>query len=539
RNNTIDSLLVLTLLLAAWAFIRATETGKLRHLLLGALIVGLGFNIKMLQAYLALPAFFALYLLGARVGWWRKIWQLAVAGIVVLAVSFSWALAVDLTPPSQRPYVGSSTDNTVTELIIGHNGLSRLLGRGRTSISLGNSSQQQPGGSGGDADQATRPQGPDGANDGTQMTPPQMTGGTDGSNSQASRRPQPPSGAGQRPSGSGPGGQPPDGGGGMGGNEIGQAGWLRLVSSPLSNEVSWLLPFGLLGVALLSVGSRLRLPVEPRHQALVLWGGWLGTELVFFSMASFFHAYYLTMLAAPLAALVGMAATELWRMRERRPRIAIGLLLLAATGTLAAQYAMAGSYVSDRWWAPIAVAALAIGALLLFIAQRHQLAPLARAGFGLAVAATLVTPLVWSTLTTTDPSPNARLPHAYAGSSGRGGGGQSRNGDQVDTSLISFLEANTQDVEYLVAVPSANEGDVYVLATGRPVLYMGGFSGSDSVVSADDLAQMVDSGKLRYVLWGGDQRGNSDLSNWIASHATIVAGFDQVGGRGTTLYELR
>ncbi|NTV65151.1 MAG: glycosyltransferase family 39 protein, partial [Oscillochloris sp.] len=49
RNNTIDSLLVLALLLAAWAFIRATETGKLRHLLLGALIVGLGFNIKMLQ----------------------------------------------------------------------------------------------------------------------------------------------------------------------------------------------------------------------------------------------------------------------------------------------------------------------------------------------------------------------------------------------------------------------------------------------------------------------------------------------------------
>src|SRR5512147_1415046 len=52
RNNTMDGMLVFLLLLAAWAFIRATETGKLRWLLVGALTVGLGFNIKMLQAFL-------------------------------------------------------------------------------------------------------------------------------------------------------------------------------------------------------------------------------------------------------------------------------------------------------------------------------------------------------------------------------------------------------------------------------------------------------------------------------------------------------
>src|SRR3972149_1472544 len=52
RNNTMDSMLVFFLLLAAWAFIRATETGKLRWVLLGAFIVGPGFNIKLLQAFL-------------------------------------------------------------------------------------------------------------------------------------------------------------------------------------------------------------------------------------------------------------------------------------------------------------------------------------------------------------------------------------------------------------------------------------------------------------------------------------------------------
>ena len=57
RNNTIDSLLVLVLLLAAWALSIAAETGRVRWLVLSALLVGLGFNIKMLEGYLVLPAF--------------------------------------------------------------------------------------------------------------------------------------------------------------------------------------------------------------------------------------------------------------------------------------------------------------------------------------------------------------------------------------------------------------------------------------------------------------------------------------------------
>src|SRR5256886_13192701 len=56
RNNTIDSTLVLVMLLGAWAVLRAAETGKLRWLLLCAVFVGLGFNIKMLEAYLVVPA---------------------------------------------------------------------------------------------------------------------------------------------------------------------------------------------------------------------------------------------------------------------------------------------------------------------------------------------------------------------------------------------------------------------------------------------------------------------------------------------------
>jgi 4-amino-4-deoxy-L-arabinose transferase-like glycosyltransferase len=128
RNNTIDSTLILALLLAAWAFIKATETRRLRYLLLGAALVAIGFNIKMLQAYLPLPAFFALYLLGSAERFWRKVGKLALATALLLVLSLSWAVVVDLTPADQRPYVGSSSDNSELSLIVGYNGVQRLLG---------------------------------------------------------------------------------------------------------------------------------------------------------------------------------------------------------------------------------------------------------------------------------------------------------------------------------------------------------------------------------------------------------------------------
>ncbi|MBA3473411.1 MAG: glycosyltransferase family 39 protein [Rubrobacter sp.] len=128
RNNNLESLLVLAVLLAAWSFILAVETGRLRWLLMGALVVGLGFNIKMLEAFLVLPAFYLLYLVAAPVSLRRRIIYLGLATVVLLVVSLSWAAVVDLTPAEQRPYVGSSYNNSVTDLMVGWNGLERLTG---------------------------------------------------------------------------------------------------------------------------------------------------------------------------------------------------------------------------------------------------------------------------------------------------------------------------------------------------------------------------------------------------------------------------
>src|SRR5204862_3206589 len=134
RNITIDSTLALVLLVGAWAVMRAAETGRLRWLLLSAAIVGIGFNIKMLEAYLVVPAYILLYLLAAPISLWKRVGHLALAGVVLLAISLSWALTVDLTPTSQRPYVGSSQDNSEMSLAFAYHGIDRLLGvfgRGR------------------------------------------------------------------------------------------------------------------------------------------------------------------------------------------------------------------------------------------------------------------------------------------------------------------------------------------------------------------------------------------------------------------------
>src|SRR5919202_494719 len=165
-NGFAVGLLIFTLLLAAWAFIKGTESRKLRFLILGAVLVGIGFNIKMMQAFLPLPTFYAPYFFGSSQGWWRKIAHLGLATLVLLPVALSWAVIVDLTPADQRPYVGSSSSNSELELIVGYNGLQRLLGglrgpggalRGRTNDQAVPNAQFPP-----QANGQTLPGGPNG-----------------------------------------------------------------------------------------------------------------------------------------------------------------------------------------------------------------------------------------------------------------------------------------------------------------------------------------------------------------------------------------
>ncbi len=524
RNNTMDATLIFTLLLAAWAFIRATETGKLKWLVGGAVLVGLGFNIKMLQAFLPLPAFYALYFLSAPVTWRRKVVQLAVTTGVLLAVSFSWIIAVDLTPADQRPYVGSSDSNSALELAIGYNGLQRLLG-----MDGGGGPNGAPGGALPEVIAA----------DGAQTTP--FAG-------DAGLRPPPPGGMGQ-PYGAmqSAGNTPPTlgadgpGAGGVFVDEIGTAGVLRLVAQPLDNENGWLLPFGLFSIGLLLVAARPRLPLPVAHQAVILWGGWLLTEVVFFSAAGFFHAYYLAMLTPPLAAMVGIGVMRLWEIRNQRQLLGTALLIGAVGATLALQIGIATRYSESLVWVLIPAAALLAGSGILLAARFvPRVSRFAAAGLVCLVMALTAVPAVWAGMTTASPVHSA-LPAAYSGDRTEMRGnppmitGQADQFGAVNPDLVAFLQANTEGMRYMLAVSSSMQGAVYVLETGRGVLYMGGFNGQDPVVDAEALQALVDAGELRYVLTGGGMPGgmiqtDSQISTWLRTSCTAVSDISTSGG---------
>ena len=333
RNNTIDSSLVLVVLLGAWAVLKAAETGKLRWLVLCAVLVGLGFNIKMLEAYLVVPAFGLVYLLGTRKSIWRRLANLALALVVLLAVSLSWAAAVDFTSASNRPWVDSTTTNSEIDLAIGYNGLQRLTGN--HSISTSSTSA--------------------------------ITSSTTANNA------------------GGPGG----GNGGPGGvSENGPTGVLRLLDTQLGSQIGWLLPLAVIGLVLAFWQTRPRFRLlDDRQRSLVLWGVWLLTTGAFFSVALFYHTYYLVMLAPAVCALAGISIAALWQAYSRPGSRTWWLLPLAVLAAAGVQIHILASYPSwSRWLTPLLVAGCALAAVCLIVFRVRPFANLRAAIVAAAVA---------------------------------------------------------------------------------------------------------------------------------------------------------
>jgi 4-amino-4-deoxy-L-arabinose transferase-like glycosyltransferase len=134
RYDNPDALLVLLLVLAAYAITRALESGRTRWLALAGALLGFGFLTKMLQAFLLLPVFALVYLIAGPPRLGRRIWQLLVGGAAVVVAAGWWVAIVMLTPAADRPYVGGSTDNNILQLTFGYNGLGRLNGNETGSV---------------------------------------------------------------------------------------------------------------------------------------------------------------------------------------------------------------------------------------------------------------------------------------------------------------------------------------------------------------------------------------------------------------------
>lgn len=551
RNNTIDNMLLMTLLFAVLALMKALDTGKLKYLLLSLFLVGVGFNVKMLEAYMIIPAVYITYVLASKISFKKRIGYLSLATVVLLIVSLSWAIIVDMTPQSMRPYVGSSTDNSELELIIGHNGLERLgLGRntgfgGGFGGRVGNFNGGEFRRNFGDFNGQFNRQSNQGTSQLSTSVDTVSSATKNGSSSNATQN-TPPANQGNFPRFNGQNAPNPNfaGGnfgrsngnrGGMGGMFGGdeKASVLRLFSNnSLSDQIIWLFPMAIFGFLAELLRKRLKRPFDDgRKLSLILWISWLVPVFIYFSFTTgMFHPYYLTMMAPPIAALTGIGIVSMWEMyQEGGAKSWLLPLSLVADGLvelLILYYHYNTSNLTK--YIMLSVAVLSIGSavvLSLMIFAKNGGFKVKKAMLTVGVIGLLIAPTIWSATTLFYPM-NGTMPSAGLElSTGRNrfdfGGGDINS--STNSKLISFLEKNKGSAKYLLVVSSSQSADSIIIKTGEPVMALGGFSGSDNILTLSQFKELVKKGEVRYVMTGGMGRGsNSEIMNWVRENGKLV-----------------
>lgn len=502
RTNNVDSLLVFTLLSATWFLFKAVKTKKWIGSVAAFALIGVGFNIKMLQAYMVLPAFYLFYWIAFRVQWKQKLKGLAVSTVVLLLVSLSWPVVVDSIPKADRPYIGSSQTNSVLELAFGYNGMSRLTGNGgpgggnRDGSGLRNDRQGQQ-----------------------ELGQNQVTGSQmpsfDGNNQWGTAR-----------DGRFAGGQGGPGGAGGGGMfNTGTAGPLRLFQSQLSGQISWFLPFALLAAIGLLIGIRRKQSLTDKQKEALFWLAWLLPMMGFFSIAGFFHTYYLIMLAPAIAALTGAGWVELYGFFRNHENWKRWLLPVGLLGTTGFQLFILTPYtkqIGSTGLIVIGGLGTVLALILLVLRKKEKLTQFAAVG---GILILLAAPLYWAA-TPLLYGGNSMIPEAgpQLQSSGNRWGATST---RFNTQLLTYLTSHNTGEKFLFATTNAGTAEPYIIQTGKAVMAMGGFSGSDPILTVDQVKQMVQNKEVKYFLIsaggpGGDRGGSSEVLTWIKANGKEI-----------------
>ncbi|SNX53585.1 glycosyltransferase family 39 protein [Thermoanaerobacterium sp. RBIITD] len=537
RNNTIDNLLVLTLLLACLALSIAAEKGKLKYLILSLGLVGIGFNIKMLQAYMIVPALYITYLISSAIPIKKRISHLIIGTVILLLVSLSWAIVVDLVPAGSRPYVGSSTNNTVMELIVGHNGLERL-GIGGTGAPGGRNQGKGFNGQGQPGNFNVQGQTVNSDNATSSATKTGQYGqGVPGSSFNGdSQRPGIPGTNGQDGMTPGFGGrnmQRP--GGGMGGTFGGRekASIIRLFSNnSLSDQIIWLFPLAIFGFVSEIIRKKLKRPFNSKEKlSLILWITWLLPVFIYFSFTTgLFHPYYLTMLAPPIAALCGIGIVSMWQLYKeggwKSWILPAALITDGLIQMLILSYYYKISSATKVIMIALSVLCFVSSAILIIVNLiKSENTKIKKILVSTAIAGLLIAPTVWSATTMFYPM-SGTFPSAGLGLASNKGmmDFNTNTNDNRNTKLIKFLEKNKGNAKYLLVVSSAQSAEDIIIKTGEPVMALGGFSGSDNILSLNQFKQLVKKGEIRYVMVGGmGIRSSNDIMNWVKENGKVVS----------------
>jgi 4-amino-4-deoxy-L-arabinose transferase-like glycosyltransferase len=343
---------------------------------------------------------------------------------------------------------------------------------------------------------------------------------------------------------------------------------LRLFNSEMFGEIAWFIPLSILSLVVGLYRRRWAARTDRALAGYLLWGSWLVvTAIVFSYMSGVIHSYYAVALAPAIAALVGAGIVELWgsHVRVWLGGVAVAIACLGTTWFGATLLDRTPTFAVGLGPVAIVVAASALAVLAAAsfprLASRPAIKRVALAAAGVGVLATLLAPAAYALDTTGaaygggDPHPGPGTATGFGSPGGLGGlgpiGGLGGNagagasgqiagglpgdggglgGNSSDSALLSYLVTNRGSASWIVAANSAQEAGSIELATGLPVMAMGGFTGSDPAPTLDQLKSYIASGKLRFVLasggiGGGGFGGGADSSSrttWVTSTCKAV-----------------
>jgi 4-amino-4-deoxy-L-arabinose transferase-like glycosyltransferase len=296
-------------------------------------------------------------------------------------------------------------------------------------------------------------------------------------------------------------------------------------------DIAWLLPAAVICLAAGFVIARRARRTDPTRAALILWAGWLAITAVVFSFANgIVHPYYTVALAPAIGASIGIGAMLLWRKRsDRRAATALSGVVLV-TSVLAAVLLS-----RDSAWMPWLRAVVAVGgvgaATLLLVAGRLP-RPVAGSVAALAVTVCLAAPAAYSVAT-------AAAAHSGAipsvGPARQGFGGFTGPGGLLDSpspgpALSALLSADARNFTWVAATVGSNNAAGYQLASGAPVMAIGGFNGTDPSPTLEEFQRYVADGQVHYFVrgrmmighWGlpgsGGSRQSADIAEWVETH---------------------
>ena len=437
-RNEPDTLVMFTLTLAALCLVRAVRSLQILWLLAAATLIGIAFNAKMLVAFVPLPAFLAYYMLAVRLPFRRVIARATLFFATTLAIASIWTVAVALTPVEDRPYIGSTRDNSIITLVLKYNGLDRFARFG------GIGARMPP--------------------------PPPAVSSAAGTTAKADQ-----------------------GIAGLLRNPLaGQLGWLLPLA--LINLLIGLAP-------LLQGHTERRLPHllarirgSPHLADLLLWGGWLVIAALVFgsARATTTHAYYLVALGVPMAAVIGIGLSRLWFAYCAGHVISVGLPLVIAAAALY-QVFLGSQYISPwRILLTMVVVTIAIFLTLLTI-WRGWTGRLPAAVVLAALTALTVIPATYATSLggqiagptgvqqnanqVPAEDPNRRLQNVI---------------DHID-------RRGDAGAVFTIATINAREAARFIIA-GAPALAIGGFSGNDPIYTTTSFRALATGGDVRYFL---------------------------------------